>query len=97
MVAIGLIALVFIAFIPLAVVPAGQFTGKLGHLVTELRRILITAALIELFSHCKPSFFGVQLSFHNRQGAICMEKMNNSLRMRAVSSCLFLNPAKIIN
>ena len=52
---IRFIALVFVAFVSLAVVTARQFTGKLRHLVPKLRRILVSAALIELLRHCKPS------------------------------------------
>jgi hypothetical protein len=52
---IGFVTLVFVAFISLAVVTARQFTGELGHLVPESWRILVFAALIVLFRHCKPS------------------------------------------
>jgi hypothetical protein len=55
MMTVCFIALVFVVFVPLAVVPARQFTGKLGHLVTELWGVLIFTAFIELFRHCKPS------------------------------------------
>jgi hypothetical protein len=55
MMSVCFVTLVFIAFVSLAVVPARQFAGKLSHLVTELRGVLIFAPFIELFSHCNPS------------------------------------------
>ncbi|WP_226643799.1 hypothetical protein [Mesobacillus subterraneus] len=55
MMSVCFIALVFVALVSLAVVAACQFTGKLRHLVSELGRILVVAAFIELLRHCKPS------------------------------------------
>jgi len=56
MVTVGFITLIFVVFVSLAVVAACQFAGKLGHLVPELGRILVSAAFIELLRHYKPSF-----------------------------------------
>ncbi len=53
--AVRFIALVFVSFVSLAVIPARQFARELRHLVAELRGILIFAAFIVLFGHCKPS------------------------------------------